>query len=119
VDDDTPLAEQAPPNHVVMVDIQGLRYPVRSALDPSYVHKLARYVDRTMDAASSAVPIGESTKLAVLAALNIADECFRAREERTAQGSDVAERTRQLERLLDLALEVDTAVPLARTAGSH
>ena len=45
VDDETPLGDQDPPNHVVMVDIQGLRYPVRSALDPSYVHKLARYVD--------------------------------------------------------------------------
>ena len=37
-DDETPLGDQAPPNHVVMVDIQGLRYPVRSALDPAYVH---------------------------------------------------------------------------------
>ncbi|MGV3517914.1 cell division protein ZapA [Luteitalea sp.] len=105
VDDETPLGEQAPPNHVVMVDIQGLRYPVRSALDPAYVHKLARYVDRTMDAASSAVPIGESTKLAVLAALNIADECFRGRDDEARIAAEVVEKAGELERLIDAVLQ--------------
>ena len=105
VDDDTPLAEQAPPNHVVMVDIQGLRYPVRSALDPAYVHKLARYVDRTMDTASSAVPIGESTKLAVLAALNIADECFRSRDDEARVAADLVAKANELERLIDAVLD--------------
>ncbi|MCC6163196.1 MAG: cell division protein ZapA [Acidobacteria bacterium] len=104
VDDDTPLAEQAGPTHVVMVDIQGLRYPVRSALDPSYVHTLARYVDGTMEAASSAVPIGESTKLAVLAALNIADECLRGRDEDTRVAAELVDRAAALEHLIDAVL---------------
>ena len=105
VDEETPLGEQAPPNHVVMVDIQGLRYPVRSALDPGYVHKLARYVDRTMDAASSAVPIGESTKLAVLAALNIADESFRSRDDESRVATELVEKAAELERLIDAVLD--------------
>ena len=105
VDDETPLGEQAPPNHVVMVDIQGLRYPVRSALDPSYVHKLARYVDGTMEAASSAVPIGESTKLAVLAALNIADECLRTRDDESRVAAEIVDKASELERLIDAVLE--------------
>lgn len=104
VDDETPLGEQAPPNHVVMVDIQGLRYPVRSALDPAYVHRLARHVDSTMEAASSAVPIGESTKLAVLAALNIADECVRGREDEARIAADLVDRAAELERLIDAVL---------------
>ncbi|WP_239492750.1 cell division protein ZapA [Luteitalea sp. TBR-22] len=104
VDDETPLGEQATPNHVVVVDIQGLRYPIRSALDPAYVHKLARYVERTMDAASSAVPIGESTKLAVLAALNIADEALRSRDEESRVASELVEKAAELERLIDAVL---------------
>jgi cell division protein ZapA len=103
-DDDTPLGEQAPPNHVVMVDIQGLRYPIRSALDPAYVHKLARYVDTTMESASTAVPIGESTKLAVLAALNIADECFRSRDDESRIAASVVDKAGELERLIDAVL---------------
>jgi len=104
---------------LVSVEINGLRYPIRSQLDASYVAALAAYVEEKMRLAARESPQGDTLKIAVLAALNIADECFRAREERSAQGSDVAERTRQLERLLDLALDVDAAVPLARTAGSH
>ena len=104
MDDETPLSDQPPPNHVVMVDIQGLRYPIRSALDPAYVHKLARYVDTTMDAASSAVPIGESTKLAVLAALNIADESFRARDDDARIAAQIVDRAGELERLIDAVL---------------
>lgn len=104
VEDETPLGEQAPPNHVVMVDIQGLRYPVRSALDPAYVQRLARYVDGTMEAASTAVPIGESTKLAVLAALNIADECLRGRDDESRVAAELVDRASELERLIDAVL---------------
>ena len=105
MDDETPLADQAPPNHVVMVEIQGLRYPIRSTLDPAYVHRLARYVDKTMDAASSAVPIGESTKLAVLAALNIADESFRSRDDEARVATELVEKAAELERLIDAVLK--------------
>jgi len=52
--------------------------------------------------------------------LNIADECFRAREEGSARRNDLSARTRELERLLDLALEAEPlASPLARATGSH
>lgn len=108
MDEDEPLGEQSSPNHVVMVDIQGLRYPVRSSLDPSYVHRLARYVDGMMEAASSAVPIGESTKLAVLAALNIADERFRGRDEEARLAADLVDRAAELERLIDDVLARNT-----------
>jgi len=96
-----PLSDESTPTHVVMVDIQGLRYPVRSALEPSYVQQLARFVDERMQAAASAVPIGESTKLAVLAALNIADEHFRGRDDESRAAADLLDRAAELERLID------------------
>ena len=86
---------------LVTVEINGLRYPIRSQLDAAYVAELATYVEQKMQLAARESPAGDTLKIAVLAALNIADECFRARE---------------LERLLDLALDAE---PLARAAGSH
>ena len=101
---------------LVTVDINGLRYPIRSQLDPAYVADLAAYVERKMQLAAHESPAGDTLKIAVLAALNIADECFRAREEGSAHRLDLTERTRELERMLDLALDAE---PLARAAGSH
>jgi cell division protein ZapA len=103
---------------LVSVEINGLRYPIRSHLDPSYVAELAAYVEEKMQLAARESPAGDTLKIAVLAALNIADEYFRARHE-TARHGDFTERTRQLERMLDLALAVEPPEPLARAAGSH
>ena len=104
---------------LVTVEINGLRYPIRSQLDAAYVAELAAYVEEKMRVAARESPAGDTLKIAVLAALNIADEYFRARDERSAQRTDLSERTRQLEHLLDLALAADPAEPLARAAGSH
>lgn len=104
---------------LVSVEINGVRYPIRSELDASYVADLAAYVEQKMQLAARESPAGDTLKIAVLAALNIADECFRAREERSAHRSGLTERTRELERMLDLALEGDGSGPLARAAGSH
>jgi cell division protein ZapA len=101
---------------LVTVEINGLRYPIRSSLDPAYVADLAAYVEQKMLLAAQESPAGDTLKIAVLAALNIADECFRAREEGSARRHNVSQRARELERLLDLALDPE---PLARTAGSH
>ena len=62
------------------VEIHGQRYPIRSALEPEYVARLATYVDEKMRAAADSTPTGDSLRLAVLAALNIADELFRCRD---------------------------------------
>ena len=89
---------------VVPVDILGQRYPIRSALDPDYVAKLAAYVDEKMRAAADSTPTGDSLRLAVLAALNVADELFRCREAARTRNGEIAERAEELEKLLDRAL---------------
>ena len=105
------------PGRVVSVEINGQRYPIRSHLDAAYIADLAAYVEHKMMLAAKESPAGDTLKIAVLAALNIADECFRAREAGNAQSSNLSLRTRELERMLDLALA--DAEPLARAAGSH
>ena len=65
--------------------------------------RLASYVDEKMRAAADSTPTGDSLRLAVLAALNIADELFRCRDARARDG-ELAERAGELERLLDRVL---------------
>ena len=89
---------------VVPVDIHGQRYPIRSGLDPEYVARLATYVDEKMRTAAESTPTGDSLRLAVLAALNIADELFRCRDSTRARDGQLAARAEELERLLDRVL---------------
>jgi cell division protein ZapA len=89
---------------VVSVEIRGQRYPIRSTLDPQYVNRLAAYVDEKMRAAAESTPSGDSMRLAVVAALNIADELFRCHEAEKGGRAALAERTEALERLVDAAL---------------
>lgn len=89
---------------IVTVEILGQRYPIRSALDPAYVAQLAGYVDAKMQAAMAENPSADSLRIAVLAALNIADEFFRVRETEDADDEALARRTAELERVIDRAL---------------
>ncbi len=89
---------------VIPVEIFGQRYPIRTTLDPEYVSRLATYVDDKMRAAGDSTPSGDSLRLAVLAALNVTDELFRCRESTRAKDGHLAERTEELERLLDRVL---------------
>src|SRR5690349_9315377 len=99
-------------SRVVHVDIHGQRYAVRSDLDPAYISELAAYVDEKMQLASTEVQSGESMKVAILAALNIADELFTARIE--SGEARWLSKTADIERLVDAALDAgDTAEPLA------
>jgi cell division protein ZapA len=89
---------------IIPVEISGQRYPIRSSLEPEYVARLASYVDEKIRAAADATPTGDSLRLAVLAALNIADELFRCRESTDAREGRLAVRAGELERLLDSVL---------------
>ena len=90
---------------VVHVEIHGQRYPIRSGLDPTYVAELASYVDEKMRLAAKESPAGDTLKLAVLAALNIADEFFRACDDVETDHAAFSRRAAALERVLDLALQ--------------
>jgi cell division protein ZapA len=91
-------------SRVVTVEIHGQQYPIRSGLDPKYVAELAAYVNEKMRLASLETAAGDTLKLAVLAALNIADEYFRVADEEREHNQQVARRARELEKMLDLAI---------------
>jgi cell division protein ZapA len=89
---------------VITVEIHGQRYPIRTALEPEYVARLAQYVDEKINVAAESTPTGDHVRLAVVTALNIADELFRAREVTRDRAGQLAERAGALERMLDRVL---------------
>jgi cell division protein ZapA len=94
---------------VITVEIAGQPYPIRSTLDPKYVAELAAYVDEKMRTASEAAPASDLLGLAVLVALNIADEYFRARDKQSSACGELNARAMRLERLVDDVLSQVTA----------
>jgi len=89
---------------VITVEIHGQRYPIRSSLDPDYVLRIAAYVDQKIGVVAASTPGSDSLRMAVLAALNIADELFRMRDANRAKESRIAERASELEELVDRVL---------------
>jgi cell division protein ZapA len=100
---------------VITVEIAGQQYPIRSTLDPKYVAELAAYVDQKMRAASETAPSSDLLGLAVLVALNIADEYFRARDQQSSASGDLNARALRLERLVD---EVLAQVPAPKAVNA-
>ena len=88
----------------VTVEIAGQQYPIRSGLDAAYVVELAAYVDKKMRAVSDAAPATDMLGLAILVALNLADECFRARQQESSSHGQLHDRALRLEQLVDEAL---------------
>jgi cell division protein ZapA len=101
-------------SRVVNVEIHGHRYPIRSGLAPEYVAELAAYVDEKMRLAARESPAGDTLKIAVLAALNIADEFFRACDDVETDQAAISRRAAALERMVDLALGLDQPQAAAR-----
>jgi len=81
----------------VTVDIYGEQYAVKTDDDVEYVEQVARYVDRKMKEIADTGKVVTPSKIAILAALNIADELLKA--EIARQESD-GETGRRIERLL-------------------
>lgn len=95
-----------PDPRIVDVEVHGQRYPIRTTLDADYVQELAAYVDRKMSLAAEASPSSDTLGLAVLTALNIADELFRTRDQRLDEADSLTARTAALEQIVDQALQL-------------
>ncbi len=85
----------------VRVTIFGEEYPLRADADSEYMVQVASYVDRSMRAIAEKSAHLSSAKVAVLAALNIADELFRERSVAQRQLTDVEEKAHDILEWLD------------------
>jgi len=87
-------------NSSVRVEIFDQAYNLRG-IDPDYLLKLAEYVDSKMRAVAEQTHTVDSARLAVLAALNIADEYHLLKTKLDGSGSDSSQRARKLLDALD------------------
>src|SRR5690349_20172432 len=92
-------------NGSVRVEIFDQGYNLRGT-DPEYILKLAEYVDTKMRAVSQATHTVDTARLAVLAAINIADEFHLLRKKLAGGTSDSSRRAKQLLNALDEVLDV-------------
>jgi cell division protein ZapA len=109
----------------VSVDIYDQTYHLR-AHDPAYIEKLAATVDSKMRAVSASGTTVDSLRVAVLAALNIADELLRSQEQcrqlhGTASESQTTLRSRaiSLSGLLDSVLDEEHRFHAPVAANAH
>ncbi len=85
----------------VDVEILGQRYAIRSEAPPDYVRQLVRYLEARVNEIRGDAAGQDPSKLLALAALDITDELFRLREDRSRSDVDATARVGALLKLLD------------------
>lgn len=91
-------------NGSVRVEIYDQTYNLRGS-EPEYIRKLADFVDSKMRTLSKQTATIDSLRLAVLAALNIADEYYLLKRKHDALASEYTERVSHLQAALDKVLQ--------------
>ena len=91
------------PNGSIRVEIYDQTYSLRGT-DPEYIRKLAEYVDGKMRAVAEQTATVDSLRLAVLAALNIADELQMLKRNYDRLAGELGQRTGRLTGALDEVL---------------
>lgn len=89
----------------IRVEIYNQTYSIRSDGDNQYIQELAEYVDRKMREISSGTLTVDSLKVAILAALHIADEYYQLKHAMAQSDSQLASRSAECAEMLDRMLK--------------
>jgi cell division protein ZapA len=100
------LSKELEASPTIKVEIYDQAYTVRSDGDPEYLKQLAEYVDERMREISSGTLTVDSRKVAILAALYIADELHQLRKSHEQEDEQLATRSAECSELLDRLLKV-------------
>ena len=90
----------------IRVEIYNQTYNIRSDGDTEYIIQLAEFVDSRMREISSGTLTVDSLKVAILAALHIADELHRLKNMHEQADSQLAARSAECAEMLDRLLKV-------------
>lgn len=96
---------------VIKVDIYNQTYTIRSDGDNEYIQGLADYVDRKMREIASGTMTVDSLKVAILAALHIADEFYQLRDAQAHTDAQLAARSAEAAEMLDRVIKHKDIVP--------
>src|SRR6187455_1904833 len=98
------------PEQTIRVEIYNQTYSIRSDGDNDYIHDLAEYVDSKMREISSGTLTVDSLKVAILAALHIADEFYQLKHAQAQADAQLATRSSECSEMLDRILKHRDAV---------
>lgn len=94
----------------VKVSIYGSEYVIKGDMSADHVRAVARYVDQKMREVNNQGMIKSPLKVAILAALNIADEFYKTRDE---QRQDLESMEQRIQKLVDLVNQKTSQDPQA------
>lgn len=89
----------------IRVTIYDQEYRMRGKLDPDYIRRLGEFVDAKMRSIAARTQTVDSLRVAVLAALNIADEFHQLKTEQQESAREIEERVETCHDLLDQVLK--------------
>lgn len=89
----------------IRVEIYNQTYNIRSDGDNDYILRLAEYVDGKMREISSGTLTVDSLKVAILAALHIADEFHQLKNQQQKDDAQLASRSAECAEMLDRVLK--------------
>ncbi len=90
---------------MVKVEIYDQEYQMTGELDAEYIRELAKFVDGKMRAIAGRNQVVDSLRVAVLAALNIADDYHQLKGKQGAVSSSATDRVAECNRRLDQILK--------------
>ncbi|KPK91158.1 hypothetical protein AMJ80_07615 [bacterium SM23_31] len=94
--------------NVVKVNIFGTEYPIKGDSDVDYIQDVASYVNNKMIEIEKNLTVKSLLKVAILAALNIADELYKERGEKIKLLSTLEEKSHGLnEKISRIILDLE------------
>ena len=89
----------------VQISIFGQEYSVKAPADPDYIKKIAEYLDEKMREVQSGFSTTQSsTRIAILAGMNITDELFNSRQSGDSENTQAEQKISSLIELIEESL---------------
>ena len=96
--------------NAVEVDVYGQRLALQGDGDERYAHELALYVEGQMNSIARNLTTSTPTKVAILAAINIADQLFQQESRRQAGEAEIERRAKGLLECIDAEIGGDSVL---------
>ncbi len=84
------------------IAIMGHKFMIKSDSDEEYVHRIAGFVDQRIGEVMQSTKSVASLNVAILAAMNIADEYFKSMRDRDEKFTKAEKKIKDLIELIDL-----------------
>ncbi len=107
------------PTPTIRVEIYNQTYNIRSDGDTEYIIQLAEFVDSRMREISSGTLTVDSLKVAILAALHVADELHRLKHLHEQADAQLASRSAECAEMLDRLLKARSNVEQGQSGAGN